>query len=334
MIACSPATEVLCVVCPCFNEEEVIERFYLALTDVLRDLDDVEYYIHFVDDGSSDATLQRLNAIAGADDRVRVFSLSRNFGHQIALSAGLDTAAGDAVLMMDSDLQHPPELIPRMIELWREGHDVVSTVRRATEDSSLLKRLTSSGFYFLINRFGDTPIVPNAADFCLLSRRALEALRSMPERHRFLRGMISWIGYPRTFIEFEAPARAAGVSKYSMRKMLALALDATISFSTAPIKLARSVGAATVVAGLCYLVYVLCKAMFVGGVVLGWPSLICTILILGGVQLTFTGLIGEYLVRVFDETKQRPLYFFKQRPGDVPFTVATRANGRELAAKS
>jgi len=314
MIMPTRRQKLLCVVTSCYNEEAVIGRFYERLKLVLTKLDHVGHRIHFVDDGSSDCTLDLLHEIAERDERVFVFSLSRNFGHQVALSAGLDTAAGDAVVFLDSDLQHPPDLIPRMVELWHEGYDVVSAVRTGTADSGLLKRLSSRLFYALINRLSDTPIVPNVADFGLLSHRAWCALQHMPERHRFLRGMISWIGFRRAFVPFEAPRRAAGRSKYTPSRMLALALNGIFSFSSVPLRIASRLGVLLVVCGVGYLAYVLVRYFLGGGMVAGWSSLICTMLILGGTQLVFTGLIGEYLARVYEEAKQRPLYFFKEEP--------------------
>jgi dolichol-phosphate mannosyltransferase len=318
MILPAPRRNVVCVVTPCYNEEDVIEAFYEHLQRTLQALEDVEYRVHFIDDGSSDGTLERLHELAARDERVFVYSLSRNFGHQVALTAGLDTAVGDVVVFLDSDLQHPPELIPRMLELWRQGHDIVSAVRTSTSDSGVFKRLSSRLFYAFINCLSDTPIVPNAADFCLLSRRAWRALRAMPERHRFLRGLVSWIGFRRTFVEFEAPARAAGHSKYTLRRMVALAVNAVFSFSTVPIRVASRLGAALVVGGLGYLTYILARYFLVADAVPGWGSLICTVLVLGGMQLIFMGLIGEYLARVYEEAKHRPLYFFNEEPHGKP----------------
>lgn len=309
-----PERPVICIVAPCYNEEAVIGRFHDSLRTVLAGLHDLDYRIVYVDDGSSDSTLEVLNAIAAGDPRVQVYSLSRNFGHQTALSAGLDVARGDAVLMMDSDLQHPPELIPEMTALWRQGHEVVSALRMGNAGDSLAKRLSSQVFYGFINRLSDVPIVPGAADFCLLSRPAHQALCAMPERHRFLRGMVSWIGFRRALVPFHAPARAAGYSKYTLRKQLRLALDAVFSFTAFPMKLAFRTGLLVAGLGMTFLVYILSRFLFLGDLVPGWASLICTLLLLGGVQTVFIGLLGEYLGRVFEETKGRPRYFFKQEP--------------------
>src|SRR5262245_60806019 len=298
----------ICIVSPCFNEQEVIEMFYSALKDVLDAVPDIDYRLILVDDGSSDSTLEKLNALAAVDPSVRVYSLSRNFGHQAALSAGLDAARGDAVIMMDSDLQHPPTLIPRMIELWREGNDIVSAVRQSTADATLLKRFSSRGFYWVLNLLSDTRIVPGAADFCLLSRKAHGALRKMPEKHRFLRGMVSWMGYRRALLPYEAAKRAAGKSKYSRAKMVRLALDATFSFSVTPIRIATRLGLSIVALGMFYLTYILVRALFFGGLVQGWSSMVGVTLVLGGLQFVFIGLIGAYLGRVFEEVKRRPTY--------------------------
>ncbi len=305
---------MLCVVVPCYNEEDVLAQFYVELKDVLLSLDDLDYRIIFVDDGSEDDTLEILNALASADERIGVYSLSRNFGHQIALSAGLDAARGDAVVMMDADLQHPPALIRKLIEEWRQGYDVVSAVREWTDEASFFKRLSSRAFYWLINHLGDTHVVTGAADFCLLSRRAHAALRGMPEKHRFLRGMVSWIGFRRALVPYRAPPRAAGLSKYTLWKMLSMAWDAVCSFSSAPMRLATRIGAAVVLLAGAYLVYVLTRYMTVGDLVPGWGSVISTVLIIGGMQLVFIGLIGGYLARVFEEVKRRPLYILKQAP--------------------
>jgi dolichol-phosphate mannosyltransferase len=303
--------QVLCVVAPFYNEEEIADRFYEALRDELLLLENIDYRLVFVDDGSTDRTLERLNDIADRDEAVSVLSLSRNFGHQMALTAGLDHAQGDAVVVMDSDLQHPPALIRSMVEFWREGNDIVSAVRQQSAGASWFKRSTASLFYWLAGRLSDTPIVPGACDFCLLSRVAHEALLTMRERHRFLRGMVAWLGFRRAFVPFDAPARTAGRSKYTLSKMIRLALDGMFSFSAVPMAIASRVGSIVLLAAACYLAYVLGRYCLVGDLISGWSSLICTVLILNGMQLIFIGLIGEYLARTFDEAKGRPLYLLK-----------------------
>ena len=303
----------LAIVVPCFNEAAIVERFYAELAGALAPVD-VDWRVCFVDDGSTDATLECLNRLAKAHPNIDVYSLSRNFGHQVALSAGLDVTLGSAVVMMDADLQHPPSVVPSMIALWRRGCDVVSGVREDTDGASWFKRATAKAFYRLINRLGDTAIVPGAADFCLLSARAHAALCAMPERHRFLRGMVSWIGFDRTYVAFQAPRRSAGESKYTTLKMVALALDALFSFSAAPMRIAARVGLALIVPGALYFLYILFRYFTMNDFVRGWGSLICTLMIIGGIQLVFIGIIGEYLARIFEESKRRPLYFFKQVP--------------------
>jgi polyisoprenyl-phosphate glycosyltransferase len=310
----SPITQAVCIVVPCYNEANAIGLFYKELRAELEryPAQNLRFSVLFVDDGSSDATLGILNDIAAHEPSVIVLSLSRNFGHQIALSAGLDHANADAVILMDSDLQHPPALIPKMIQLWEQGFDVVSAVRNRTADASAMKSITTASFYALFNFFSDTKIVAGAADFCLLSRRAYETIRSMPERHRFLRGMVSWIGFGRATIPYAAPARAAGISKYNAAKMIRLASDAVFSFSAAPIRIAARVGVLAVALAAVYFVFIMIRFLFYGDTVQGWPSLIVVVLSLGGFQLLFIGLIGEYLARIFEESKGRPLYVLKQ----------------------
>jgi polyisoprenyl-phosphate glycosyltransferase len=303
------------VIVPCYNEAEIVERFCAELVSVLERLD-LAWRVCFIDDGSTDSTLERLNGLANADHRVRVYSLSRNFGHQVALSAGLEVTAGSAVVMMDADLQHPPTLLPQMIASWRGGYDVVSAVREETEDATWFKKISAKAFYWLINRFGETSIVPGAADFCLLSARAHQAICAMPERHRFLRGMVSWIGFNRTYVPFQAPRRPAGRSKYTTLKMMSLAIDALFSFSAAPMRMATRFGLALLVPGALYFLYILIRYVALDDFVRGWGSLIGTLMIIGGVQLIFIGMVGEYLARIFEESKRRPLYFFKQTPDD------------------
>jgi polyisoprenyl-phosphate glycosyltransferase len=320
----------LCVVAPCFNEAEVLPLFHAAVRRVFDEqLADFDAELHLVDDGSADGTLDVLNTLAQSDPAVRVYSLTRNFGHQIALTAGLDLVRGDVVVVMDSDLQHPPELIPALVREWRAGADVVAAVRQATAGASFAKRLTSDGFYTLFNRLSDTQLTPGAADFCLLSRRAHRALRRMPERHRFLRGMVAWLGFPRATIAYRAPPRAAGRSKYTLAKMLRFAADALASFTGQPLRLATRFGLLTVAASLLYLLYVLLQAFVFGNVVPGWASVISAVLVLQGTTLFFVGLVGEYLVRVYEESKGRPLYVLKQQP---PRPRAARLLGVAAAA--
>lgn len=304
------------IVCPCYNEADVIDMFHAALGGVLEGIDAIDYEMLFVDDGSTDDTLQKLNALSAADSHVRVVSLSRNFGHQVALTAGLDYARGDAVIMMDTDLQHPPELVTQMIEKWREGFDIVSAVRRETRGAGWFKNATSKGFYVLINKLSRVKIPEGVADFSLLSAPVYRELREMREHNRFVRGMISWVGFKRAFVYYDAHDRAAGVSKYTVRRMASMALDAVLSFSSTPLRLATMMGVFVTFLGFMYLVWIILRAIFVRDLVVGWTSLIAVSLILGGCQILFIGLIGQYLARVFDEVKGRPIYVAKQVPAD------------------
>ena len=328
--AAEPERLLLSIVSPCFNEEDVVERFHGELDAVLRTLPEFGCEIVLVDDGSTDRTLERLDNLAARDPRVRPVALSRNFGHQAALSAGLDAARGDLVVMMDADLQHPPALLPELIAGWRRGHDIVSTIRR-TVAAPWLQRAGAHAFYRVINRLSDVPVQPAAADFCLITRRVCDELVGMRERHRMLRGLISWVGFSRTFIEFDAPARAAGRTKFTWRRRFGLAIDGILGFSTAPMRLAVWVGLVVATFGALYLLYVLAMALWYGDVVTGWPSLISVSLILGGLQIVFIGVIGAYLGRVFEQSKGRPLYVLRRaldaRPDDR--RGATARNGGE-----
>jgi glycosyltransferase involved in cell wall biosynthesis len=299
------------IISPCYNEAESLEEFLKELLEVCDRVPDVSFRVLVIDDGSEDESAAIVEKAGRRDPRIEVHRLSRNFGHQVALSAGLDLASGDAVIMLDSDLQHPPTLIPQMIARWREGFDVVSAVRDRTADASLLKRASSGAFYRLLARATDTEIVAGAADFCLLSKVAHQALRRMPERHRFLRGMVSWIGFRRTHLHYRAPKRRHGRTKYTTWKMFRLALDGLFSFSVWPLRIIGQVGAAVAALGCAYLAYVVCRFAFYGDTVRGWPSLISTVLVLGGLQLLALGMVGEYLARVYEESKARPLYFLR-----------------------
>jgi polyisoprenyl-phosphate glycosyltransferase len=270
-----------------------------------------------VDDGSSDFPLDILNRIAAKDPSVKVYSFSRNFGHQIALTAGVEAAQGDAVIMLDSDLQHPVSLIVEMITKWKEGYDIVSAVRKNTEGVSVYKYFTSRLFYRMINLLSDTKIPPGAADFYLLSRKTCDAIVAMPKKHRFLRGMNSWVGMKHAFIPYIAQPRRAVCSKYSLLKMVALAMEAVTSFSALPLKLATRTNLIVSLAGFLYLAYSPVRYFLIGNLVSGWWAIICVLLILGGTQLIFIGVIGQYLSRIFEEVKQRPLYILKQRPTQI-----------------
>jgi polyisoprenyl-phosphate glycosyltransferase len=297
---------LLSIVAPVYNEVETLAELHRRVTAAVAPVG--EYELLLVDDGSSDGSWDALLELAARDTHVRLVRLSRNFGHQAALSAGLDAARGDAVVLMDADLQDPPEVIPELVQKWREGFDVVYAVRGAREGEPRLRMASISLFYRLLSRMTPTPIPENAGDFRLLSRRAATAISAMPERARFLRGMTSWIGYRQTGVTYARDARFAGESKYSLPKLFRLALDGITSFSTAPIKLVTALGFALVAFCFCVLVWTVYVRFFTSHHPQGWTSVIAVVLLLGGVQLLSLGVIGQYVARIFEESKQRPLY--------------------------
>jgi dolichol-phosphate mannosyltransferase len=299
---------------PVFNEAGVIEQIHARIAAVADTLPDTVEII-YVDDGSSDGTEAALRALATQDARVRPLALSRNFGHQAALTAGMDHAAGDVVITMDGDGQHPPEMIPQMVELVKQGYDIVQAQRIEENQSLSFKKITSEAFYRLINRISGTPVHPGAADFRALSRQALNALKAMPEYHRFLRGMIGWIGYSTVILPFHEPKRVAGKSKYSLGKMLRLASDAIFSFSLVPLYIGLSAGGVFIVLALAQIVYVL--ILWLTGqydkIVPGWSSLMAVLLIASGLIMILLGFIGVYVGYIFQQVKGRPVYLVKER---------------------
>ena len=310
------------VVVPCRNEEPVLPELHRRLSAVLGDLAD-DYEVILVDDGSTDGTLDLLRDLARRDPHVRYISLTRNFGQQIASTAGLDRARGDCVILMDADLQDPPECIPDLVARWREGFEVVAGRRRSREGLSLPYRVLCRVFYRLINALSEVEMPAEVGEFRLLDRRVVEDLRRCRETHRFIRGLTSWIGYRQTFVEFDRPARAAGESKYRLRHLLRLALDAVTGFSLVPLRLALRLGLAVSALSIAAAVVLLVRAAL-GGTAPGWPALVALgLFFLGGVQLTVLGLLGEYLGRTYREVQRRPLYLVREEGGGVtpPETV-------------
>jgi polyisoprenyl-phosphate glycosyltransferase len=300
---------LLSVVAPVYDEEELIEKFVARTIAAVASAQPFELVL--VNDGSSDRTPEILDRIADADPRVRVVHLSRNFGHQAALTAGLEHARGDVVAMIDADLQDPPELISEMIERWSEGADVVYAVRRRREGETAFKLATASWFYKLFDKLAQVDLEPNSGDFRLLDRRALDALLSMTERSRFLRGMTVWVGFSQTAVSYERDARHAGETKYTVRKMLRFSLDAIASFSHLPLQLATYAGLLS--AGVAFVaIPVVIVLRFTGSYLPGFGSITIAILLLGGIQLIALGVIGEYVGRIYDEVKHRPLYIVRE----------------------
>ncbi|MDO1527660.1 glycosyltransferase family 2 protein [Fulvimonas sp. R45] len=302
----------LTVVVPAYNEAAVLEAFHQRLAAVLDTLP-LDADVLYVDDGSRDGTWAVIATLAGRDPRCGGLKLSRNFGKEAALTAGLDHADADAAVVIDADLQDPPELIPELVAQWQAGHDVVYATRSARAGESGLKRLTAAAFYRTMERLSDTPVPRDTGDFRLLSRRALDALRQLRERQRFMKGLFAWIGYRQTAVHYQRTPRQAGRSKWNYWRLTQLAIEGITSFSTAPLKLATWTGLAAALLAFVYGLWVLGKAMLYGDPVHGYPSLMVVILFLGGVQLLALGVIGEYLGRSYAESKQRPLYFVEER---------------------
>jgi polyisoprenyl-phosphate glycosyltransferase len=300
------------VVVPVFNEEAVLPEFHRRLDVILNGLA-MQAEIVFVNDGSSDASMALLTALHDADPRVAVIDLSRNFGKEVAMSAGIDHANGDAVVVIDSDLQDPPELIPDMIRAWREGHDVVLMRRRSRAQETWLKKATAHAFYGAMGRMGSIDIPENVGDFRLLSRRAVAALRRFPERSRFMKGLFAWIGFPCREIEYDRDGRYAGATKWNYWRLWNFALEGITSFSVVPLKAASYIGVATSLVAFAYGCFVVAKTLIYGDPVQGYPTLITVVLFLGGLQLMALGIIGEYLARMFIEVKRRPLYLVQRR---------------------
>jgi glycosyltransferase involved in cell wall biosynthesis len=300
----------LSVIVPVYNEEEVLLEFHNRLSEVLNAMS-VNAKIVYVNDGSTDKTLILLHTLRDNDLRIAILDLSRNFGKEIALTAGLDYASGDAVVIIDADLQDPPELIPELLKHWREGYDVVYAKRIAREGETILKKATARAFYSLIQKVGRVKIPENAGDFRLLSRRAVDALKQIREKHRFMKGLFTWIGYQQKEVPYRRDPRYAGKTKWNYWRLFNFALDAITSFTTTPLKLSTYLGILTAFGAFVYGSVIIFKTLIYGEPVKGYPSLMVVILFLGGIQLVAIGVIGEYLGRMFDESKNRPLYLLK-----------------------
>ena len=319
----------LTIIVPAYNEAKGLSAFHQRLAEVTRGLD-LDCRVLYVDDGSRDGTWEAIRAIAADDPRTDALRLSRNFGKEAALSAGLDHADADAVVVIDADLQDPPELIPELVEQWREGYDVVYATRTAREGEGRMKRLTAAAFYRLMEQLSDTPLPRDTGDFRLLSRRAVLALRELRERQRFMKGLFTWIGYRQTGVHYRREPRHQGASKWSFWRLLNLAVEGITSFSVAPLRLATWIGFGSSLLAFVYGAWVFVKALIWGDPVQGYPTLILVILFLGGVQLLALGVIGEYLGRLYAESKQRPLYFVQDHlasgntPDPVPETRRSR----------
>ncbi len=313
----SSKKKLISVVIPAYNEIEVIDSCFTRISEVMDGLDEFDYELVFIDDGSTDDTHKRLVEIQQANECVRVIKLSRNFGHQIAVTAGVDEARGDAVVIIDADMQDPPEVIPEMIQKWSEGYDVVYGVRKRRVGESRLKLFTASAFYRILRSFTNIEIPVDVGDFRLMSSRAADQLRNLREKDRFIRGLVSWIGFRQIGLPYERDERLAGETKYPYRKMIKFALDGITSFSNVPLKLASWLGYLTSLLAFLYLASVFVQKIM-GYTIEGWATIMVALLLLGGVQLICIGIIGEYIGRIFNETKSRPMYIIDTVHGFDP----------------
>ena len=322
------------VVIPIYNEAEVLPVLYQRLTSTLERMGE-PYEIIFVDDGSTDDSSELLRRLRTQDSRVKVVSFSRNFGHQIAITAGLDYSSGDPVIVMDGDLQDPPEVIPELMKSWRAGNQIVFAVRARRTGESLFKRATAAVFYRILRRLTTTDIPLDAGDFRLMGRVAVEALRPLRERNRFVRGLVGWIGFRHTSIRYTRDDRYAGVTKYPLGKMIRFGLNGIFSFSFLPLQLATYLGFSVSLISFVYLAYAVWLKLFTSQVVQGWASVIVAVLFMGGVQLVSLGIIGEYIGRIYEEVKQRPLYLVESVSGfEEALDTGDGAPGQSLAAQA
>jgi dolichol-phosphate mannosyltransferase len=302
----------LSVVIPIYNNSASLVDLHARLSSTLTTMSLPSYELILVDDGSVDDSRSTVRKLCDADPHVKMIALSRNFGHQFAITAGFDASCGDAVVVMDADLQDPPEIIPEFVEKWREGFDVVHGVRRHRAGESHFKVWTAALFYRVLRLLTRTQIVVDSGDFRLMSRRAMDAFNSLRERARFVRGMVSWLGYPQAVVYYDRSPRFAGDSQYSFQKMMKLALDGLLAFSDVPLRIASWIGFGGVLFCLLYFGYVMLNKMLFGIPVEGWTSLAATVLFIGSVQLMILGVLGQYVGRIYEELKRRPLYVVQE----------------------
>ena len=306
------------ILIPAYNEEAVLEKLFVRLGNLANGTKDYEFEFLFVNDGSRDKTLEIIKEHAETDKRVSYVNFSRNFGKEIAMIAGLDHVTGDATVIIDADLQDPPELIPKMIAFWEQGYDDVYAKRKSRKGESWFKRNSSKLFYRILQRFSDVTIQEDTGDFRLLDRRAVEALKQFRESERYTKGMFSWIGFNKKEILYDRDERAAGETKWNYPKLINLAIDGVTSFTTAPLRISTVIGVLVSLFTFIYLVYLVIRTLFFGSDLSGYPSMMAVILFLGGVQLLSLGVIGEYVGKIFNETKHRPLYFVEEYHNGTP----------------
>ena len=309
----------LSIIIPMYNEEESLPYLYQRLTALGEQVDNYEIEFLFVNDGSKDKSLDIVKSFRSNDKRVCYLNLSRNFGKEVAMGAAFDYVTGDATVIIDADLQDPPELIIDMLKYYEEGYDDVYAKRRSRDGESWLKKFTSKAFYKILSNISSVPIQKDTGDFRLLSRRAIEALRKFPEKQRYTKGMFSLIGFKKKEVEFDRDSRVAGKTKWNYFKLIDLAIDGITSFTTAPLRIATFMGILSALVAFIYIVYIVVRTIILGIDVPGYASIICFILMIGGIQLISLGVIGEYLGRIFIEVKNRPLYFVEEYCGEKVF---------------
>ena len=305
---------MISIVTPVYNEEDNVVFFHEEITNVMKTTG-MDYELIYVNDGSKDRTDELIRELAEKDSHVRAVTFARNFGHQTAITCGMDFARGDAVITMDGDMQHPPELIPLLLEKWKDGYDIIQTIRTSTEDSGFIKKITSAGYYKVINSISKTPVTPGGSDFRLMNRKSLDVFLRFREHARFIRGIVGGLGFKQTTIKFEAPARHAGVSKFSMNKMLHFAMDGILTNSTTPLRAAFYAGAVSGFIGILLILHVL-YSYLVGNTVPGWATMTILIAFFGSANLVGLGIIGEYIGRIYEESKNRPLYWISGDTND------------------
>ncbi|MEA4968476.1 MAG: glycosyltransferase family 2 protein [Bacteroidaceae bacterium] len=301
---------------PAYNEEKVLQLLYQRIKAIIDNLNQYEWEVLFINDGSRDSTLAVLYSIRNQDNRINVLDLSRNYGKEVAMLAGFDYVKGDAVIILDADLQDPPELIPQMLEQWELGYDDVYAKRNSRKGETFIKKKTSQLFYKILQKSTDIPIQLNTGDFRLLDKSCVKALKQIREANRYTKGMFSWIGYNKKEILFDRDPRAAGETKWNYLKLFSLAIEGITSFTTKPLRISTFIGGIISVLSFIYAIYMLYDTIVYGNDVKGYPSLLVTILFLGGIQLLSLGILGEYIARIFIETKNRPTYFARTYNGE------------------
>ncbi|WP_321913001.1 glycosyltransferase family 2 protein [Paraburkholderia sp. J11-2] len=334
-VAAALEPPLISIVAPFYNEQDSVGAFFAQIVATMESIESIRFEIVCVNDGSSDATLERLIFASQREQRIKVIDLSRNFGKEAALTAGLDEAAGDAVIVIDADLQDPPSLIPEMIQGWRDGAEVVLARRASRACDSFLKRTTAALFYRIHNALSELKIPENVGDFRLMDRQVVNALRDLPERHRFMKGLFAWVGFNTVMIDYERTPRCAGKTKFSGWRLWNFALEGITSFSTVPLRSWTYIGGALAAFALCYGIFMVGRTLMFGNPVPGYASLFSVVLFLSGVQLVGIGVVGEYIGRIYDESKKRPVYLVRRRyesRGTISVLPVERADTRTHSA--